>query len=421
MTYENFVHDLDAGDSFTATMVDILVKEYAERRTRPHSDRRFLSARTMKGLRQLAMPLNQFHMGPVRTGPRAHASFRRTLNSIVPEFDEDDDNDFGVMIDEPTEGGMAPGPANLADAMSIPAPWYNGMNRSMDDLVASSRSRVRSPPGAVSSNPTPVAGSSSAVPWTVLPSPSPATVTRQASIRRPFTNARNIEFNNFTRRHRSSHREGGEGDGDVTVTEPRDDPWTTRATSMSNSTTATRRFFPVAARRLRRSSEQRGGMPRMSTLSDGTSSDEDFLWTSPGMQAGTPEGFLAYIRNPMSQGGSRSGTGAATTGSSSSTPSTSTLPPFVAPGNPGSSRLGTTVEDDGAPSVTVAAPRLRRGGVRAPESIVSPPPVEEAAPQNGFVGNSLVVGREGATNLDLLEEPAAYPTPGSIGEGEHLT
>ncbi|KAF8525285.1 hypothetical protein JB92DRAFT_2702520, partial [Gautieria morchelliformis] len=52
ISYESFVQDLDHGDSFTTTLVDILVKELAERKARPSSpDRHMVAERTVISLR----------------------------------------------------------------------------------------------------------------------------------------------------------------------------------------------------------------------------------------------------------------------------------------------------------------------------------------------------------------------------------
>lgn len=101
-----------------------------------------------------------------------------------------------------------------------------------------------------------------------------------------------------------------------------------------------------------------------------------------------------------------------------------------------------------ASSASVAAPRLRRGGVRAPEVIVSRRrgagssgsgvgPVESAAPTevtsvSGTEGHrprdpvdalDEALGRFESEVLAPVEEGLlfAYPTPGSSAEGEHLT
>ncbi|KAJ2917510.1 hypothetical protein MD484_g2935, partial [Candolleomyces efflorescens] len=391
VTYENFVQDLDPGDSFAATMIDIMVKELAERRNRPQTDRRCLSTRTLKSLRQLATPFSQFHPHRIRT---------RRLNSVMlPEMDDLDEDNFEFMLGEATEG-VHMSSADLYDAMSIPWP-RRGEDPSSSVRTTVTPSGVRSPPA------------SNRGPWTVLPAPSsvPVTLTRQASVRRPFNNSRNIEFNNFTRRHRLAHREGVEGEG-VTVenmTEPREDPWTTRTTSSA------RRFFPpVAARRLRRTTE-RAGLSRgaVDIISDGTSSgDEDSLNTL----TGETQLHASYIALPHNFSGFD--------------PSVPPIVPSMGPGGSGDEQL--------------TLPRLRRGGVFAPELISSPqnaipstseaaatpppppPPVAAAAPEEPPTEASASTSATSAPQNAVVEEvlfhgepPAAYPTPGS-SEGEHL-
>ncbi|TFK55637.1 hypothetical protein OE88DRAFT_643325 [Heliocybe sulcata] len=55
ISYETFVDELDEGDSFTASLMDILVKELADRRTRSHeADHHLVCDATAKGLRSLA-------------------------------------------------------------------------------------------------------------------------------------------------------------------------------------------------------------------------------------------------------------------------------------------------------------------------------------------------------------------------------
>ncbi|GJJ07236.1 hypothetical protein Clacol_001436 [Clathrus columnatus] len=55
ISYESFVQSLDHGDSFTTTLVDILVKELAERQKRPSSiDRHLLAERTAHSLKNLS-------------------------------------------------------------------------------------------------------------------------------------------------------------------------------------------------------------------------------------------------------------------------------------------------------------------------------------------------------------------------------
>ncbi|KZT24565.1 hypothetical protein NEOLEDRAFT_1067271, partial [Neolentinus lepideus HHB14362 ss-1] len=76
ISYEMFVDELDEGDSFTASLMDILVKELADRRTRSHeADRHLICDSTAKGLRSLASTSSVYRP---RTIPR-YAS-RRSIN-----------------------------------------------------------------------------------------------------------------------------------------------------------------------------------------------------------------------------------------------------------------------------------------------------------------------------------------------------
>src|SRR5882762_8885951 len=79
ITYEAFVEDLDGGDSFTTSLIELLVRvslsshryqpklrlvhqELAERRTRQNTmDRRLIADHTAKSLRLLALPVHVYH------------------------------------------------------------------------------------------------------------------------------------------------------------------------------------------------------------------------------------------------------------------------------------------------------------------------------------------------------------------------
>ncbi|KAF7792846.1 hypothetical protein EIP86_003947 [Pleurotus ostreatoroseus] len=100
ISYEAFVEELDVCDSFTSTMVDILVKEIADRRTR-HSapDRRLISQQTADSLRSQCALKHVYrresrHSRPSRMPPPSSFSFVSTLS------DEED----GVDQLEPFEG-----------------------------------------------------------------------------------------------------------------------------------------------------------------------------------------------------------------------------------------------------------------------------------------------------------------------------
>ncbi|KAJ3547116.1 hypothetical protein NMY22_g1772 [Coprinellus aureogranulatus] len=423
MTYENFVRELDTGDAFTATLVEILVKEVAERRTRPGTDRRSLAQRTVNSLRKLAMPLNQY---PSRIR-HSHMS-RRPFATMLPEYDDDDDN-FEMMVQEAAEGTQRSS-ADLYDALAIPWPGRvvrtDGEESSMRTTIPL---RVRSPPTGLTASgsgtstslfPPPNRASAA---WATLPPGPGTTLTRQASIRRPFA-SRNIEFNTFTRRHRATHRDGldGEGSSDVPATEPRDEPWTTRATSMTTGPyNSSRRFLPaLAARRYRRNEVQRDMARRAGILSD-SSSDEDVL----GLANAGAEQFLAYTGHP-SMRAVLGGTSSSGAGPSSAGPST-TLTGVVGLSGPGDGFGEIPTSDERTEAVPVSTsmtiPRLRRGGLRAPESMITPsvtPPAEEAPASVALSSGPQNVEVEEIPVLEpSTEGPVAYPTPGSIVEAAH--
>ncbi|KAI0311024.1 hypothetical protein OF83DRAFT_1152786 [Amylostereum chailletii] len=95
ISYEAFVEELDSGDSFTTSLIELLVKELAERRQRQATtDKHLISDSTCKGLRMLAAPQRTYRRGLVS---------RRTINLTdylaVPPPDEmevdDEDEDDG--------------------------------------------------------------------------------------------------------------------------------------------------------------------------------------------------------------------------------------------------------------------------------------------------------------------------------------
>lgn len=367
------------------------------------------------------MPLNQY---PSRVR-HSHMS-RRPFATMIPEYDDDDDN-FEMMVQEAAEGTQRTS-ADLYDALSIPWPGRAARTDAEESSVRTTAIplRVRSPPtgatasGSGSGNSLFAPANRSSSHWSVFPPAPGTTLTRQASIRRPFT-SRNIEFNSFTRRHRSTHRDGLEGEAasDVALPEPRDEAWTTRTTSATTGPYgSTRRFLPaINARRFRAQREgQRRGLP----VSD-TSSDEDVLGLA---NAGT-EQFLAYTGHPSLR--------AVLGPYGSGPPFPGTTVTVSAGGRPGGSEetsgeIPTSAErTEHVPvSTPMTIPRLRRGGLRAPEALITPsvtPPVEEApapvAPSSG--AETIVVDEVNGVLQFTVEPPEAYPTPGSIAEGEHLT
>ncbi|KAJ3572271.1 hypothetical protein NP233_g3193 [Leucocoprinus birnbaumii] len=250
ITYEEFVNELDTGDSFTTSLVDILVKELAERHTRPfqNDERRMIAPRTAERLISLANP-RQVYRGE-RPGNRNHAG-RRTynlaefMNLPTTEDMEDEENDLGSFWDSatnPAEGARFN--SDLFDAYG-PHGWASISRRlgttpspPLDDEP------VWRPHGPLSST-----GRTST--WTTIPtnSNSATALARHASIRRPTR--RMVDFNDWTARRRSAIRDtvGSHGEGSESSS-----PYALVGSGDSSQTV--RRFFPTNPRRTGRVSDR---------------------------------------------------------------------------------------------------------------------------------------------------------------------
>ncbi|KAJ7437863.1 hypothetical protein B0H11DRAFT_1829788 [Mycena galericulata] len=347
ISFKNFVEDLDAGDSFTTAFFSILVQELAERRLRSSpSDRRLIADRTAKSLRLLATPIRIYR----ERGGRRTVNLTDYLTSPPEEMDmEEDDEEFESLLDRgtiPVEGVRIN--SELYDAYG-PASWTTGSTTRRSFPIVSPPTPAMSegsPPPPMLSPPT--SRSSSA--WS-LPPPAPGSLSlsRQPSIRRP-ARSRTMDFNEFTTRRRSSNRDlRGEPSA-------ADDSWA------RGSAQATRRFFPFSYQMRR----------------------HELHWNdSPGEPSG-PEPEAELSDEPLSYGVTE--------------PTPSSGLSFYSFPTPVSSGVSASASHDGHPAETsevraTSAPRLRRGGVRPPESLLlrrvslSPvpdtptlqPPVREAA------------------------------------------
>ncbi|KAI9462058.1 hypothetical protein F5148DRAFT_1286521 [Russula earlei] len=338
ISYETFVQDLDPGDSFTTTLTELLVREMAERRQRQAADRGLISDRTAKGLRTLAAPQRVYRD---RTGRGSAA--RRTLNlsdylSVPPEeMDLDDDNDsMESIIDHPVTIEGTRMNTDLYDALHR-TPYFS-LAAPLTPYATLSATRglgsfARAPPTDGDPHPR-----------RALPS-APA-LTRQPSIRRIPARSRTVDFTDFTSRRRSSVREGNNiTSGIETDTDDPTAPTTISSYLSPSNTTGVppRRFFPS-----RRPELPWNPIPEsVSNASTVTSSGTGTAATSSMRSSPTPattqmdaraqRTFLSWL------------------------PSTTLLslppPPPV---------------DPHSPRVT---PRLRRGGVRPPESLLPRPHV----------------------------------------------
>ncbi|KAI0265985.1 hypothetical protein BC834DRAFT_969913 [Gloeopeniophorella convolvens] len=360
ISYEAFVEDLDPGDSFTTTLTELLVREMAERRHRQASaDRRLISDRTAKGLRTLAAPQRVYRDRGMRT-----LTSRRSLNLtdylVIPpeEMELDDDNDSLGSTADPS--GAAEGArmnSDLYDAYAHPG------SSSTESHLASTTPQIRAMlRSAARHEDWGFMRASSPDGWgppsPTAPPPAPA-LTRQPSIRRPPARSRTVDFTDFTSRRRPSTREGaGDADPDDSLPVP---SWRPPTTSVPP-----RRFFPGPPRRMEL---PWGPAPVPESTSTSTSAR-----ASPAPPADTRDQrtFLSWL------------------------PSSAllSLPP------PPSDLRGVRPQ-----------PRLRRGGVRPPESLLSRPHVmlrtESPEPDPSMVA-SAGVGTEGDMP-PLVDAPTEPP------------
>ncbi|KAI0686000.1 hypothetical protein BC835DRAFT_1381182 [Cytidiella melzeri] len=225
ISYETFVTELDTGDSFTSSLIDVLVKELATRRTRPNSsDRHLISERTAKFLRMQGARSNIYR-------ERRFAAHPRSFESIPPLADIDW-SDEEEDTSEQTEVYHANTALNEA------------LSRSGESRFYGATEPLLSPPGTED----PIAERvTSPLPVIIPPPPQwipRASLTHQGSVRMSNHRIRTVDFNEFTSRRRSVLRSNSH-------TSPSD------ALRSEDSTDGTWRFAPE--RRLPSSSS--GVMP----------------------------------------------------------------------------------------------------------------------------------------------------------------
>ncbi|KAF8622065.1 hypothetical protein AX15_007215 [Amanita polypyramis BW_CC] len=350
ITYENFVKDLDTGDSFTTTFVDILVRELAERRTRPTAtDRRLIADRTAKSLRLLATPLRIY-----RERSSRNFSGRRAVNlsdylSVPPNgMDMEDEED---EID-PTLDSYADGARLNQDLYEAYGFWpTRRVFSNSPSPPAEENSATMHPPSTVGRH-----GS-----WTMSNSSSSTGLRRQPSIRLS-SRSRTVDFNDFTSRRRSSIREGrpegGEGPAD-----PRGGDVT------RGPRPVTRRFFPFGRNRLH---ESGGTGSQDGETQSGEIADEGFTHI---FEPSVPGAAWYPLTSPARS---------------------------ASPDHPEHTRSSAEMSDERARHL----PRLRRGTIRAPESMV---PYYEMRSDHPIPGSPT---SEHGESRPRSAEPTAYPTPG---------
>ncbi|KIP08354.1 hypothetical protein PHLGIDRAFT_127086 [Phlebiopsis gigantea 11061_1 CR5-6] len=216
ITYEAFVEELDAGDSFTATLIDILVKEVADRRTRPRAnDRRMISDRTAKALR------SQTHQLPIYT--HRLTSRRYTADFILhPDIEHSEEEEESAELRETIESSR---PASaLYEAY---APFHSFSSRSFLDSTDRLRSTVTSPRPTSPSTPF-IGGDLTGIPppppLSYIAPAGPSSLGRRRTIRRPGRST-TMDFDDFTSRRRSIVRQHVETSEPVRAEDSADGTW----------------------------------------------------------------------------------------------------------------------------------------------------------------------------------------------------
>ncbi|KAJ7126414.1 hypothetical protein C8R43DRAFT_1028877 [Mycena crocata] len=362
ISYKNFVEDLDAGDSFTTSVIEILVQELAERRLRSSpGDRRLIADRTAKSLRLLATPIRIYRER--RTTGRRTVNLTEYLTSPPDEMEmEEDEDDFENLLERatvPVEGVRIN--SELYDAYG-PGSWASGSTTRRSFPTGGPPTPALSDDSPPPTMPMLSPPTSTRSPVWTLPPAAAGSLSRQPSIRRP-ARSRTVDFNDFTSRRRSTTR-------DLRADPAGEEPWTRNSQS-------TRRFFPFSYQTRRHDMHWNEG----GEASGAEGSDEPISYTEP-------------------------------------TPSSATFYSFPTPISSSSSSNDGHSAEISAERVTSAAPRLRRGGIRPPESLllrrVSPPVDVGTAPQSpASEGPVEFVSSAALETNSSGADAAAYPTPGS--------
>ncbi|KZT71504.1 hypothetical protein DAEQUDRAFT_724022 [Daedalea quercina L-15889] len=363
ITYETFVEELNEGDSFTATMIEILVKEMADRRTRTGLvECKLISERTAKSLQMQAAPLH------VYSSRRQNNRFRSgyTVTDIVADITDEED-DSADTRDSPQDtiwdGDGARLGTELYEAYAPPSyvppsyvrspqpldrlrlpeslPLVTGESDVAEPIVLPVSPRSVSPPSRPLSHRSGLRSHGSGI---------GASLSRSDSIRRP-ARSRTVDFNEFTHRRRSSMRHGAQ---DATHVRPEPE----------ESTDGTWRF------RLSRGGSSRDSQPLASSSTIHATSvgptrvfGSGFPWATDASDG--PQDYNADLPSAASSpsdGPSSSQTWFALTAGQ---------PTASADEATASSTRRSTISDINEARRQVIAPRLRRGGVRPPETLLS--------------------------------------------------
>ncbi|KIK67725.1 hypothetical protein GYMLUDRAFT_36473 [Collybiopsis luxurians FD-317 M1] len=369
ISFKDFVEELDVGDSFTTSLVDILVQELADRRTRTTADdRRLISEKTAKSLRTITGPNRVYFSSRYRrmsTG-RGHLPMYLTHPPEEMEMDDDEEEFDSILDTDPSLTRVA------TDSSTVTIGGGTTMIPFRSTSPAPLTPSDEAPPSVPFSRS-----------W--IPPRSHITsghsLNRSSSIRRP-TRSRTVDFNDFTSRRRST---------------------------------------------IRNNSDTSGGSNESSTNPDFR--DRDHIWVPP---SGTRR-FFAGLRHRR-----------ADTDSLWTNFTTDDLAPDSASRRSGSDLSveaeGSLVDSSSATSLDLV-PRLRRGGLRAPESLLSrqvspsesmvptgdtdsrrapsPPEISEFILDSPRFRSIPIQEPEGGATFGV--EVTSYPTPETTFDSENAT
>ncbi|KAG7097327.1 hypothetical protein E1B28_004686 [Marasmius oreades] len=189
ISYERFVDELDTGDSFTTSVIDCLVKEVADRSSRPKSERNAVAQQTTRSLRQI---ISASRLGSSRGSGRHNRIFGLS-DFLTSDADNNSSGDELAQLDS-AEGARVN--SELFDAYDA-----GTSNMSFPFLRRSSPDPIPNQRGSPSHGTTPVIPTSSS-PRTLRG----VSLSRQPSIRR-LRRSRVVDFNEYTSHRRNSYRD----------------------------------------------------------------------------------------------------------------------------------------------------------------------------------------------------------------------
>ncbi|KAK1223343.1 hypothetical protein PQX77_013820 [Marasmius sp. AFHP31] len=226
ISYERFVEELDTGDSFTSSIIDCLVKEIADRSSRPRQEPQIISRPTTRALHSLIAASHQAGSRYDSRRPHRIVGLSDFLTSD-PEANSSGDE----RLDSAAEGARVNSElyeAYNTDPSHMVFPFIRQSSPDHTSNRGGSSSRQNSITIPTSSSSRVITSSS---------------LTRQPSVRRARRSRTVVDFNEFTSRRRSSYRDA--------LLNRSEEPTASNTPSESiydSRRHPTRRFFPVSRR-----------------------------------------------------------------------------------------------------------------------------------------------------------------------------